>query len=56
MKEMNREQGVTVVCSTHDHKMLAASDRIIWIDDGRIARIATRDEVRIDIDVLEEQH
>jgi len=54
MKEMNVEHGVTVFCSTHDHKMLAMSDRIVWIDDGRIKRIATRDEVQIDVDVLEE--
>jgi putative ABC transport system ATP-binding protein len=54
MKEMNVENGVTVFCSTHDHKMLAMSDRIVWIDDGRIKRIAKRGEVEIAIDVLEE--
>jgi putative ABC transport system ATP-binding protein len=55
MKEMNREQGVTVVCATHDHKMLDVSDRIIWMTDGRIERIADRSEVKIKIDELKEK-
>ena len=54
MKEMNREQGVTVICSTHDHKMLDISDRIIWMEDGRVVKIADRSQVDIRIDVLEE--
>lgn len=49
MKEMNREQGVTVICSTHDHKMLDTSDRIVWMEDGRLKRIARREEVAIEI-------
>lgn len=36
MKTMNREHGVTVICSTHDHKMLDISDRIVRMEDGRI--------------------
>ena len=54
MKEMNREQQVTVICSTHDHKMLDISDRIVWMQDGGVKRIARRDEVEIQVDVLEE--
>lgn len=38
-KRLSRDTGVTVICATHDHKMLAASDRIVWIADGKIARI-----------------
>lgn len=52
MKEMNREQGVTVICSTHDHRMLDISDRIIWMRDGVIDRIARRDEVEIKISTM----
>ena len=55
MKEMNRESGVTVICSTHDHKMLDISDRIVWMRDGRIDKIARRDEVEVHIDVLQEK-
>jgi putative ABC transport system ATP-binding protein len=54
MKEMNREEGVTVICSTHDHKMLAQSDRIIWMRDGQVEKIANRDEVEIQIDEMTE--
>lgn len=38
-KKLSKERGVTVVCATHDHKMLAASDRIVWIADGKIDKI-----------------
>jgi putative ABC transport system ATP-binding protein len=48
MREMNEEQGVTVVCATHDAKMLTISDRIVWMRDGRIERIADRADVTIE--------
>src|SRR5436189_795040 len=38
LRQMNRERGVTVISATHDHKMLAVSDRIIWIRDGVVDR------------------
>ena len=38
-KKLSDETGVTVICATHDHKMLAASDRIVWIADGKIEKI-----------------
>jgi putative ABC transport system ATP-binding protein len=38
LKELNSERGVTVICVTHDHKMLAASDRICWLKDGQVVR------------------
>jgi putative ABC transport system ATP-binding protein len=47
LRQLNRERGVTVISATHDHKMLAVSDRIIWISDGRIERIQRRDELTI---------
>ena len=42
--------GVTVISATHDLKMLKASDRIAWIDDGRLARLSTPAEVNIDVE------
>ncbi len=42
-----RERGVTVVSATHDHKMLAASDRILWIRDGTMEKIQTADEAQV---------
>jgi putative ABC transport system ATP-binding protein len=47
LKELNAEKGVTVITATHDMKMLAASDRVIWITDGRISRIQSREELDI---------
>ena len=47
---LSREQAerkVTVISATHDHKMLAASDRIVWIRDGRIEKIQRREELQI---------
>ncbi len=55
MKEMNRERGVTVICSTHDHKMLDISDRILWMEDGRVKKMARRDEVEIQIGRMQER-
>lgn len=52
MKEMNEERQVTVICSTHDHKMLSISDRIVRMEDGRIKRIDNRDELDIHVDSL----
>lgn len=48
LKSLNREEGVTVICSTHDPKMLTRSDRVCWIRDGRLERIATGEEFRLE--------
>ncbi|MBC7980150.1 MAG: ABC transporter ATP-binding protein [Armatimonadetes bacterium] len=47
LKELCSEQGMTIITSTHDHKMLAASNRIVWIKDGRIDKIQTAAEAGI---------
>jgi putative ABC transport system ATP-binding protein len=44
---LNKEENVTVISATHDFKMLQASDRVIWIRDGRIEKIETREQLRI---------
>lgn len=44
-----REKGVTVVTVTHDHKMLAACDRIVWFGNGCVERIQSRDEISVSI-------
>ena len=48
-----KETGVTVVAATHDHKMLAASDRILWIKDGAVDRIERREDLKIRVGVVE---
>lgn len=45
LADLQRELGVTIVSATHDLKMLQKSDRILWIADGRIVRVAHPSEV-----------
>jgi putative ABC transport system ATP-binding protein len=45
LSELRSELGVTIVSATHDLKMLMHSDRILWIDDGRIVRDAKPSEL-----------
>ncbi len=49
LSELSREMGVTVISATHDHKMLATSDRILWIKDGRRDRLERRQDINIRI-------
>jgi putative ABC transport system ATP-binding protein len=53
LRQMNKERGVTIISATHDHKMLAVSDRIIWIRDGLVDRIQKREELTIEEGVIE---
>jgi len=36
---LNRTRGMTLIAATHDLKMIRASDRIVWLRDGRIEKI-----------------
>lgn len=47
LAELSRELGVTVISATHDHKMLATSDRILWIKDGQKDRLERREDLNI---------
>jgi putative ABC transport system ATP-binding protein len=47
LSAFNRQRGVTIITATHDHKMLAASSRVVWIADGRIERIERREDLHI---------
>ena len=40
LKSLNSEEGVTVVCSTHDYKMISSSKRVCWIRDGLLEKIS----------------
>ena len=53
LRELNKEKGVTIISATHDHKMLAVSDRILWISDGKVAKIQRRDELNIQEGTIE---
>jgi putative ABC transport system ATP-binding protein len=48
-RRLRDELGVTIISATHDLKMLQASDRIVWIEDGRITRVSTPAEMNIQV-------
>jgi len=51
--EMNAHQNVTIITATHDIKMLSASDRIIWVRDGTLAKIERREDLDIQVGSIE---
>ena len=53
LRGLNQEKGVTIISATHDHKMLAVSDRIFWIRDGKVDRIQKREDLNIQEGVIE---
>ena len=53
LKQMQEEMNVTVITATHDHKMLAASDRVVWIRDGAVEKIQRREELQIEVGTID---
>ena len=53
LKELNKDNGVTIISATHDIKMLDVSDRVVRIRDGAIDRIDTRAELAIEIGTID---
>ena len=51
--EMNRNGNVTIITATHDIKMLSASDRIVWVRDGTLAKIEKREDLDIQVGSIE---
>ncbi len=52
LKGLKDDFRVTVITATHDHKMLAASDRVVYLTDGQIASIKRRDELDIRVGTI----
>jgi len=48
-----KERGITVISATHDMKMLDVSDRIMWIEDGKVKRLEERSSLDINVGGLE---
>lgn len=46
------ERNTTVICATHDLKMVDVSDRLAWIRDGEIERIEERSSVTLTAEEL----
>jgi putative ABC transport system ATP-binding protein len=46
--DLKQKKGVTVISATHDHEMLAISDRVLWIRDGHVDRVELRKNLKIE--------
>ncbi len=53
LKALQKDHGVTIISATHDMKMLDASDRIVWIRDGKIERIEERGKISISVGTID---
>ncbi len=53
--DLNKQDGVTIICATHDYRMLDKSDRIFWIRDGLIERIQNRGDMKISVGTIAEK-
>jgi len=53
LSQLSRERGVTVVSATHDHHMLAVSDRVVYLRDGRVERVVDRKDLDIQVGHVE---
>lgn len=47
LSKLQDELGITVISATHDHKMLAASDRVLYLEDGKVVDVKKREELNI---------
>ena len=53
LRSLNEENEVTIISATHDLKMLDVSDRILWVQDGRIERDQKREELNLEVGQVE---
>ncbi|MBW1974950.1 MAG: ABC transporter ATP-binding protein [Deltaproteobacteria bacterium] len=49
LKMLSKERGVTVISATHDIKMINVSDRVVWIRDGLIERLESREKLKVSV-------
>jgi putative ABC transport system ATP-binding protein len=47
MRKVNKEKGMTIICATHDLRLLDVCDRMMWIRDGKINKIEERKNVTV---------
>ena len=50
---LKETRGTTIICTTHDMKMVNISDRILWISDGQVDKVQRRDEVEVEIGTID---
>jgi putative ABC transport system ATP-binding protein len=44
LKNLQREVGLTIICATHDTKMINSSDRVCWLRDGQLDKVSAIEE------------
>ena len=49
LKRLEEDSGVTIVTNTHDRKMLDYSDRIVYLRDGKVTDIKSREQIEEEI-------
>jgi putative ABC transport system ATP-binding protein len=49
LRSINTDRGVTIVCASHDHRVLDISDRIMWIRSGQVERIERRENLTVKV-------
>ena len=54
MKKLQQEMGSTIITVTHDDKMLSSCDRMAWIRDGALERVANREDIDIRMGSIKE--
>ena len=47
LRRLQLEQNVTVISATHDARMIAVSDRVAWIRDGKLDRLEERANIAV---------
>ena len=47
LEQLKNDLNVTIITATHDHKMLAASNRVVYLEDGKVVDIKHRSELDI---------
>jgi len=53
LSTLSRQNGVTVVSATHDHRMLDVSDRVVHLRDGEVEKIVNREDMTINVGHME---
>lgn len=41
LRDIAKEQGRTVLCVSHDHRIRSVADRVLWLEDGRLREMLT---------------
>jgi putative ABC transport system ATP-binding protein len=52
LRKLNKERGVTIICATHDHRLINMADRVMWIRDGMVERVALRSDITVEIGTI----